>query len=238
MSENVVSLFHSHSKYGIKIRGIIMNTKVMLINVEVVATSYISDFKALHARLANHQFSIPDDFYESSISAAFEQKEKTNYRYPRFDLFSDDHKALFDHVNDQINPDNPTLKTLVELAQKYDYKIAFIFDQPKKQGQHLIPILQDWVNDSVVFFGDQSFLGKPEANLYVRAINHFKANSNHALVIDSTRNGILAAHLAHARSIYIDHGIGLTERIFKYSTYQISDLNDIDSILQAIESER
>jgi beta-phosphoglucomutase-like phosphatase (HAD superfamily) len=238
MSENVVSLFHSHFKYGIKIRGIVMNTKVMLINVEVVATSYINDFKALHIRLANNQFNVVDDFYDSAISAAFEQKEKTNYRYPRFNLFSDDHKALFDHVNTQIHPQNPTLAFLVALAQKYNYKIAFIFDQPKKQGQHLIQILLDWVNDSVVLFGDQSFLGKPEPNLYVRAIKHFDANSNHALIIDSSRNGILAAHLANARSIYIDQGLGLSERIFKYSTYQISELNEIEPIIQAIESER
>jgi beta-phosphoglucomutase-like phosphatase (HAD superfamily) len=215
-----------------------MNTKVMLINVEVVSTSYINDFKALHTRLANDQFKVVDDFYESSISAAYDQKEKTNYRYPRFDLFSEDHKALYDQVNDQIHPENPVLKRLVEYAQSYDYKIAFIFDQSKKQGQHLAPALLEWISDAVVFFGDQSFLGKPEPNLYVRAIKHFEANSNHALIIDSSRNGILAAHLADARSIYIDKGLGISERIFKYSTYQVSELSEIEPILKAIENER
>jgi beta-phosphoglucomutase-like phosphatase (HAD superfamily) len=238
MSENVVSLFHSVLKYGIKIRGIHMNTKVMLINVEVVSTTYIQDFKNLHRRLANDQFKVVDDFYESSISAAYDQKEKTNYRYPRFDLFSDDHKALFDHVNTQIHPQNPILNSLVDLARQFGYKIAFIFDQPKKQGQHLAPALLEWVDDAAVFFGDQSFLGKPEPNLYVRAIKHFEANTNHALIIDSSRNGILAAHLANARSIYFDQGLGMSERIFKYSTYQINDLNEIEPILTAIENER
>lgn len=215
-----------------------MNQKVMLINVEVVATSYIQKFKDFHYAIANDNFDVPHDFFESAISAAYDHKEKTNYRYPRFDLFSHDLKALYDEVNQEIHPNNDTLKYLVDLANKYDYKIAFIFDQTKKQGCQLEKILTDWVGDSVVFFGDQSLLGKPEPNLYVRAINHFNANSNHALVIDSSRNGILASHLANARSIYIDRGLGITERIFKYSTYQAADVADIDRIIISMNNER
>lgn len=215
-----------------------MNTKVLLINVEVVTTSYIHDFKHYHLQLANQQFPVVDDFFESAISAAYDQKEKTNYRYPRFDLFSSEVKALFDHVNPTINSNNARLATLVALAKKFDYKIAFIFDQGKKQGQHLEPLLLEWVHDAIVLFGDQSFLGKPEPNLYVRAIKHFNANANHAIVIDSTRNGILAAHLADTRSIYVDHGLGISERIFKYSTYQVNELSEIEAILKAIEEER
>lgn len=210
----------------------------MLINVEVVATSYIQKFKEFHHTIANQTFAIPDDFFESAISAAYEQKEKTNYRYPRFDLFSQDLKALYDEINHDIHSDNETLVHLVNLAQKYDYKIAFIFDQSKKQGLHLEKLLTDWVKDSIVFYGDQSLLGKPEPNLYVRAIKQFNANANHALVIDSTRNGILAAFLANARSIYIDKGLGISERIFKYSTYQALDVYDVERLIQSINNER
>lgn len=215
-----------------------MNQKVMLINVEVVATSYIRKFKQFHLAIANEAFVVPDDFFESAISAAYDHKEKTNYRYPRFDLFSQELKTIYDEVNQEIHPNNETLQFLVSLAKKYDYKIAFIFDQSKKQGLHLEKVLTDWVNDSVVFFGDQSLLGKPEPNLYVRAIKRFNANPNHALVIDSTRNGILATHLANARSIYIDRGLGITERIFKYSTYQASDVYDVDRIIESMNNER
>jgi beta-phosphoglucomutase-like phosphatase (HAD superfamily) len=215
-----------------------MNQKVMLINVEVVATSYIQKFKQFHINIANESFNIPDDFFESSISAAYDQKEKTNYRYPRFDLFSQDLKAVYDEINQEIHPNNKTLSYLVSLAHKYDYKVAFIFDQSKKQGLHLVDVLTNWVSDCIVLFGDQSLLGKPEPNLYVRAIKHFNANSNHALVIDSSRNGILASHLANARSIYIDQGLGITERIFKYSTYQASDIYDVERLIQSMNNER
>lgn len=210
----------------------------MLINVEVVATSYIDQFKEFHHNIANETFAIPDDFFESAISAAYDQKEKTNYRYPRFDLFSQDLKALYDEVNQDIHPDNEILVHLVSLAQKYDFRVAFIFDQSKKQGIHLEKVLTDWVKDSIVFFGDQSLLGKPEPNLYERAIKHFNANANHSIVIDSTRNGISAAFLANARSIYIDKGLGITERIFKYSTYQALDVYDVERLIQSINNER
>ena len=215
-----------------------MNQKVMLINVEVVATSYIEKFKQFHNLLTNNTFEIPNDFFESAISAGFEQKEKTNFRYPRFDLFNLELKKIYDDVNHDIHSNNMTLVHLVNLAKKYDYKIAFIFDQTKKQGFHLEKILIDWISDGVVLFGDQSLLGKPEPNLYVRAIKHFSANSNHTLVIDSSRNGILASHLAHARSIYTEHGFGITERIFKYSTYQASDVNDVDRIINSMNNEK
>jgi beta-phosphoglucomutase-like phosphatase (HAD superfamily) len=215
-----------------------MNQKVMLINVEVVATSYIQKFKQYHHTIANDNYVVPHDFFESAISAAYDHKEKTNYRYPRFDLFSPEIKALYDEVNQEIHPNNETLKYLVNLAKKYDYKIAFIFDQTKKQGLHLEKTLTEWVNDCVVFFCDQSLLGKPEPNLYVRAIKYFNANSNHALVIDSSRNGILATHLANARSIYIDRGLGITERIFKYSTYQATDVYDVERIIESMNNER
>lgn len=215
-----------------------MKTKVMLINVEVVATSYIHDFKALHTTLAPSDYLIPDDFFESALSAAYDQKEKTNYRYPRFDLFSEQHKALFTHVNTQITPENPILQQLTSYAQQFDYQVAFIFDQHKKQGQQVADVLCAWIQNSIAFFADQSLLGKPEPNLYVRAIKHFEAHPNHAIVIDSSRNGILASHLANARSIYIDQGLGLSERIFKYSTYQVNSIDEIEPILNAISQEK
>ncbi|MBS3991914.1 MAG: HAD hydrolase-like protein [Erysipelothrix sp.] len=215
-----------------------MNQKVMLINVEVVATSYIQKFKQFHLNIANEAYNIPDDFFESSISAAYDQKEKTNYRYPRFDLFNQDLKAIYDEINQEIHPNNKTLSYLVSLAQKYNYKVAFIFDQSKKQGHHLAEILTNWVSDCIVLFGDQSLLGKPEPNLYERAIKHFNASANHSIVIDSTRNGILAAFLANARSIYVDLGLGITERIFKYSTSQANDIYDIERLIQSIHNER
>ena len=36
----------------------------------------------------------------------------------------------------------------------------------------------------------------------------------------------------------MDQGLGISERIFKYSTYQVSELNEIEAILKAIEEER
>jgi len=219
-------------------RGDTMNQKVMLINVEVVTTSYIEKFKKLHYELANENFIVPDDFFESAISAAYDQKEKVNYRYPRFNLFNDNVKALYDVVNEEIHPNNEQLAHLVNLAKRYDYHVVFIFDQYKAQGKHLIPLLTHWVSDALVLFSDQSLQGKPDPHLYVRAIKHFNASANDALVIDSSRNGIQASHLTHSRCIYIDKGLGISEKIFKYSTYQAENVVDVERILLSIKSEK
>lgn len=213
-----------------------MPSQVMLINVEVVATPYIREFKRFHHSLDSSDSPLPHDFFESALSAAFDQKEKTNYRYPRIDLFSSAHRALFDDANLHINPTNPILITLTQLAARYDYHVAFIFDQHKKQGNHVAQALCAWIPHSVAYFADQSVLGKPEPHLYVRAIKHFNVQPNHALVIDSTRNGISAAHLAHARSIYLDNGLGFSERICKYSTYQAATLEELTTLIHHLNS--
>lgn len=213
-----------------------MPSQVMLINVEVVATPYIQTFKNYHQALCTNDTLLPDDFFENAISAAYEHKEKTNFRYPRVDLFSPAHHALFDNINHHIHPNNPTIKLLASLAAQYNYDVAFIFDQMKKQGQQVATALCAHYPHAVAFFGDQSVLGKPEPHLYLRAIKHFNVHPNQALVIDSTRNGILAAHLAQARSVYINHGLGLSERIVKYATYHVDSLSHLPTLLQHINT--
>lgn len=206
--------------------------KTLLINVENILTDYVPQtihYWQSRAKEIDHPLS--DDFIESFLSAGPEMLEKTFFRFPHFEQFAHDHNQLLLDVNQQINDDNLAIQKLLLLKQKHNLNIGFIYDQKKAQAQHVSSYLERKFNPIIQLYQDDAFLGKPEANIFSKARALCQLKANDTLVLDSSKNGILAAFLANMRGIYLDKGCGVSERVFKYSYRLLEDFVQLNETL-------
>jgi beta-phosphoglucomutase-like phosphatase (HAD superfamily) len=206
--------------------------KTILINVENILTDYVPQAIHFWQRKANEiNHTLPDDFIESFLSAGTEMQEKTFFRFPHFKQFALDSDQLLFDVHQQINDDNLTIQKLLLMQQKHNLDIGFIYDQKKTQAQHISTYLEDTFNPIIQLYQDDAFLGKPEANILSKARALCQLKANDTLVLDASKNGILAAFLANMRGIYLDKGCGVSERVFKYSYRMLEELTQLEEIL-------
>lgn len=225
------------SNYGTTKQVNILQT--ILINVENILTDYVP--RVIHfwqnkASMINKE--LPSDFIDSFLSAGYDQKEKTFYRFPAFAQFAKESENLFLDIHKQIQDSNLTIQKLLSLQEKHDLQFGLIYDQKKTQANSISEYLQKKLNPIVQLYVEDAFLGKPEGNIYTKAkaLCHLKANDT--LVLDASKNGVLAAYLAHMKGIYLDQGAGVSEKTYKYSHRSIHTLSQLEDILIQLNSQQ
>lgn len=202
-----------------------MEKHALLINVETSLTDYVGlsiNFWQQKAALLNKP--LPTDFLEAWISAGYDATEMVFFRFPSFQVFQHQAIQLYNQANQQLQNNIQTIQLIKDFANKHQLEVAYAFDQNKNVDATIAPFLKKQHQQALIYFNDDATLGKPEANLYFKAANHLKVKPSKTIVIAGSKNGLLAAHVGYMRSVYIDKGLAISERIFKYSNYQVNDL--------------
>lgn len=206
--------------------------KTLLINVETILTDYVERSTAFWQEKANQiQRPLPHDFMESFLSAGDDALEKFFFRFPHFQAFHNESNHLFQEVNKQLNDSNGLINQLHSLKQSHDLHLGLIYDQKRNHAKEIAHYLQNRLSPITQVFADDAALGKPEGNIFLKAKILSESKANEIWVIDGSKNGILAAFLANIHGIYIDMGLGLTERIFKYSYRNLKSLEKLEALL-------
>ncbi len=213
--------------------------QTILINVENILTDYVPrtiNFWKTKANMINKE--LPSDFIDSFLSAGYDQKEKTFFRFPAFAQFEKESENLFLEVHKQFQDNNPTIQTILALQKKHGLQVGLIYDQRKTQANSISEYLQKKLNPIVQLYVEDAFLGKPEGNIYTKAkaLCHLKANDT--LVLDASKNGVLAAYLAHMKGIYLDQGAGVSEKTYKFSYRSIHTFSQLEDILIQLNSQQ
>lgn len=208
------------------------NLKTILINVETILTDYVEQAKTFWLSKAEQvNRPLPDDFMESFLSAGHEALDKTFFRFPHLAPFQQESNLLFHQANQQINDSNPYIRQVMHLVATHDVAIGLIYDQTQEKAKEVASYLEDKLHPIIQLFGDDAVLGKPEGNIFLKAKALKRLKANDTWVVDATKNGILAAFLADMKGIYVDMGLGLSERLFKYSYRNTESLHHISSML-------
>src|SRR5690554_2214034 len=169
---------------------------------------------------------------DSFLGAGFDQKEKTFFRFPHFQQFEKESESLFDQVNHQINDDNPYIQEMLSLIKKHNLQVGLVYDQRKSQATEISKYLERTFNPIVQLYYDDAFLGKPEGNIYFKAKALCKLKANDTLVLDASKNSVLAAYLAHMKGIYLDRGVGVSEKTYKFSYRSIESFQQLSKIIE------
>ena len=204
----------------------------LLVNVENILTDYVPRsmfFFQKKAILLDRK--LPDDYIDSFLSAGHEALIHHYYRFPHFKAFSQESEQLFTAVNQQINADNHRVQQLLNLQKQLPLKNGFIYDKKKKDDFQVSDFLVESFKPVLQLYRDDAFLGKPEGNIFFKAKALANLQVKATYVLDASKNGMLSAYLANMRGLYLDQGVGINERIFKYSYMQVHTFQEVHAVL-------
>ncbi|PKM69949.1 MAG: hypothetical protein CVU94_01500 [Firmicutes bacterium HGW-Firmicutes-19] len=207
-----------------------MNIQLCILNVEGIlldANKSLVDLYKMSA--ADSDIVIPDGFFENILSAGFDHRQKVFYQYPR--LAQLENEVLKKHRRLPVTI-LPQITEVLDFLKSRQIKIALVSDQKRQDVLSIIqPIIDKYEIDVLVCF-NEVLMGKPDPNVYFKAAKLSNVKPAHTLVIDDSRNGCYAAHLAYMRSVFYQNALPISERLFKYSYRQITQLNEIIEIIR------
>jgi HAD superfamily hydrolase (TIGR01509 family) len=220
----------SSTKCDIYIQGEIMNIQLCILSAEgILLDTNKSLIQSWQTAAKLHGVTIPEGFFENILSAGIDHRQKVFYQYPH--LAQLEASVLINHRK-QPEQINSQLTELLDFLKDNKIKIAIVSDRPR---QIIFPKIESLCKNydiNVLVCANEVLVGKPDPNVYLKAAKLSNVKSGNTLVIDDSRNGCYAAHLAFMRSIFYQHSLPLSERLFKYSYRQINQLTEITDIIR------
>ena len=121
--------------------------------------------------------------------------------------------------------------------QKNNYKYALVSSSGHKLIDKYIKHLDLFKKFNIIITGDDVKKGKPNPDGFLLAINKLNSNVDNSLVIEDSKNGILAAKNGNIRSVFIEDYVKLNDEIKENSTYVLNDLFDVINLLENINKD-
>lgn len=217
-----------------------MNVECVIINVDGLLFKTHQLYKQLTIEMSQKSnLSIPEDYFDSLLGAGYDLKEETLYRFPAMaqkepEIMDAFVQHLFSNGQSVVNEEMMDL--LDQLLDK-GYKVALTSDYPRNVFEHLISFIDLDPRIEVKLHAHQVVHGKPFGNINYKAASLTNTKPLNSMVIETTKNGIHAAHMAFMRSVFVSEVVPLTERIFKYSYRQISQIHMILPLLEEENTE-
>ena len=156
--------------------------------------------------------------------------------------FGDDfpYHDMWNHVFDLMNqyyaehgiPVKEGLEDLLKFLKEQNIKVAVASSSKSEvikshlQSTHLIQYYDFIVG------GDQIHHGKPDPEIFLKAVEHFQIKPEEALVLEDSKSGILAAHKGNIPVICIPDLIEHEQEIVDLTWHTLPSLKDVIEILK------
>lgn len=206
-----------------------MNIQLCILNAEGILLDINKSLIDLWQSTAKqHNLIIPEGFFENILSAGTDHRQKVFYQYPHLAFL--EKSVVKQH---RLQPANiqPQVIEVLDFLKSKGVKMSIVSDNRRQDIYPQIEGLMKAYEINVLVCANEVLNGKPDPNIYFKAAKLSNVKPNNTLVIDDSRNGCYGAHLAFMRSVFYQHSLPLSERLFKYSYRQISQLHEIIGII-------
>lgn len=121
---------------------------------------------------------------------------------------------------------------LVEYLIKNKYKIALVSSSNEKLINAYKEHLELFKHFDVIINGDMIKKGKPNPDGYLLALKKLNSLAINTLVIEDSKNGILAAKNGKIKSVFIEDYVAIDDEIKTNATYIFDDLTKVIELLK------
>ena len=121
---------------------------------------------------------------------------------------------------------------LINYLEENNYKFALVSSSGNKLIDKYKKHLRLFDKFNVIITGDDIKNGKPNPDGFLLAMNRLNSSPEKCLVIEDSKNGILAAKYANMKSVFIQDYVKVNEEIKNNSTYILNDLLDVITLLK------
>ena len=123
-------------------------------------------------------------------------KEKFGDDYPVFEVRALARKMRMGYFYKHGLPIKPGLKELITYLKEVGIKIAIASSSPIRLIDEYLELAKMKDIFDFVIDGDSVEHGKPDPELFLKVLAHFNIDSNKAIVLEDSTNGILASYKA------------------------------------------
>lgn len=146
------------------------------------------------------------------------------------------HKRRFDlDFWKSFYPDGLNKKGLVSLVMylhEKNIRIAVCSSSHFSYVQTLLDTVSCDLKFDAVVGGDMVEHGKPAPDIFLLGAKTLHVKPEECLVLEDSKQGIIAAYNAHMHSVFIEDTIAMDEEMKKYLDYQAEDLGKVTTLLE------
>ncbi len=149
------------------------------------------------------------------------------------ELIEERRKIFYSLLNKEEIKLMPGLINLLNILKKNNKKIAIASSSEKEYIEYILNKFNIKEFFEVIISGYEIEKGKPEPDIFLKASEKLKVSPNECLVIEDSRNGVLAAKRAGMKCIAIPNSITKNQD-FSLANKVLNSLNEIT--IELIES--
>ncbi|MEM2928536.1 MAG: HAD family phosphatase [Nitrososphaerota archaeon] len=142
------------------------------------------------------------------------------------ELIEERRKLFFSLLNKENIKPMPGLINLLNILKKNNKKIAIASSSEKEYIEYVLNKFNIKEFFEVIVSGYEVEKGKPEPDVFLKASEKLKVNPNECLVIEDSRNGVIAAKKAGMKCIAIPNSITKNQD-FSLADRVLNSLNEI-----------
>ena len=185
-------------------------------------------------------YELPEDLFRSVIGMDNRRIAAVFGRYfgPDFPYEPIREKKVADQLQyyrDHVIPVKPGLREILAYAKRAGSCCAVASSSPESQIRFLLEKAGVASYFSVVQSGEDVAHGKPAPDIFWEACRRAGAEPEQALVLEDSRNGLLAAHEAHIPSVFIPDIAPVSDDVAALAWKRCRTLADVPDLLEAEE---
>ncbi len=200
--------------------------------------------KCIQETAKKYGYIIDDEFALKSIGMNINDyrkmvKDKFGDDYP-FDLISQEsRKRRMEYLLENGIKIKPGLMELLTYLKEKDILIA-IASSSKRETIDFYNQMAKMPNFfDYIISGDMVEHSKPDPEIYIKVLEHFQINASQALILEDSRNGIIAGSKAKVKVIcvpdLIKHGKDMEQLIYKTVPSLNEVINEVDRLINTIK---
>lgn len=129
-------------------------------------------------------------------------------------------------------PCKPGLHELLDYLATNDYKIALATSTKEETARYYLELADVTSYFDVIVCGDMITRGKPDPEIFLLAASKLGTPPENCLILEDSRNGIIAAHSAGIPSILVPDLIVPTAQMEEYCYKKVKTLFNVIDILE------
>lgn len=214
-----------------KIEAVLFDCDGLMFNTEQISQ------KMWREEAEKFHVTIPDAFFQAITGARRDQDYMANYEIPHIDeIIHIMHARRFDLSYWQtFAPDGLNKKGLKELYQylkNHHYQTAVCSSSSKEYVETLIHTVSIPMTFDTIVGGDMVIHGKPDPEIFLKGASLLHTAAEHCLVLEDSKQGILAARSAGMHSCFIQDTIVPDTEMQSAIEYQRDDLSQVIDLLK------
>ena len=213
-----------------KIKAVILDCDGTMFDTELLS---MQSFQIIADQI---HFKLPDDFFANIIGTTRAHIIEYLQDFP-------DYLAVFDQIyvkwqelisnacgyQDSLN--KPGLTALLDYLFANNYKVAIASSSHREHVMRLISHMSKHYNFDAIITGEMVKKSKPEPDIFLKAAEAIHVDPQECLVIEDSRNGILASNRAHMHNVFIEDKIKFNKNDYQSVEKECFDLCEVITYL-------